>query len=174
MLWSDRMGNLSALHIQDFNSRLVDFANRQCSDYFHPFKQALVKKFPEVLKTLLAEDNHLLFPCSEGDLEMETPLRKMLGDFGRPRPSSTTPALLSSPDSQFKSMMIWEATCRRAFNLDCESVWLPFAFLRRRRSSGWRRLVPETANLAAPRLLDSWWLVAFWPMPWVWKCVVGL
>ena len=48
------------------------------------------------------QDNCLLFPCSEGDLEMETPLRKMLGDFGRPRPpSSTTPALLSSPESQF-------------------------------------------------------------------------
>ena len=88
----------------------------------------------KVIESLIWKED-LLLPCSEGDLEMETPLRKMLGDFGRPRPpSSTTPALLSSPDSQFRRVMIREVTCCRAFNLDCESVRLPFAFLGRRQS----------------------------------------
>ena len=129
------------------NSKLIDFAKRSyvgCFIFLVAARQELSNHRGflgvKVMETLIwrfrwKENKHLLFPCSEGDLEMETPLRKMLGDFGRPRPpSSTTPALLSSPESQFRRVMIREVTCCRAFNLDCESVRLPFAFLGGRQS----------------------------------------
>ena len=57
---------------------------------------------------------------------METPLRKMLGDFGRPLPAfQPTPALLSSPALQSSSVVIPEGTLY--LNLDCEYVILSFA-----------------------------------------------
>ena len=63
---------------------------------------------------------------------METPLRKMFGDFGRPLPAfqpTPGPALLSSPALQSSSVMIPKLLTEGTLylNLGCEYVILSFA-----------------------------------------------
>ena len=98
-----------------------------------------------------------------------------------PPPRHCCPRLVRS---LFRSVMIRESTCCGAFNLDCQSVRLPFALLGRRWSRSNRKccwsLTPKTAN-AAPGLLlvlllllllvensSSTCLICLGPVSWMW------